>query len=301
MVDEVAPPADDKSKPGATEGEDKSKGIKPADSDSLLPDGDGTPDKSKDKPADEKKADDKKPADEKKPDAEQPKWYFADGTPGKGDAPIWFKADKYKTVEEQAKAYPDLEKRFGAFKGAPKDGKYAMPEKLPDGVVGEFDADHPIFQKFSAWAADKQFSQDSYGELLGLFAEYEASQVPTRAEILREIGDNGESRLLAVSQWAKANLSAEEFKDLRRVMEPSQTTASTLKLIESVIAKTRGAPADRGGGDTVPSNDTEDSIRAEQGAVNPKTNKRFYDENPEYRAMIEKKWERFYAAREKKA
>ena len=48
-------------------------------------------------------------------------WNLSEDTPGKGDAPEWFKADKYKTVADQAKAYKDLEGRFGSFTGAPEE------------------------------------------------------------------------------------------------------------------------------------------------------------------------------------
>lgn len=53
----------------------------------------------------------------------EPKFLFADGVEGTGETPEWFKSNKYKTVADQAKAYTELESRFGAFSGAPKDGK----------------------------------------------------------------------------------------------------------------------------------------------------------------------------------
>ena len=56
----------------------------------------------------------------------KPGYLFADGVVGEGDAPEWFKADKYKTVSDQAKAYVELESKFGGFKGAPKEGKYEV-------------------------------------------------------------------------------------------------------------------------------------------------------------------------------
>ena len=49
-------------------------------------------------------------------------YFLTEGIKGTGDTPEWFKADKYKSIADQAKAYTELEKRFGGFKGAPKDG-----------------------------------------------------------------------------------------------------------------------------------------------------------------------------------
>ena len=40
-------------------------------------------------------------------------WSYADGVEGQGDAPDWFKGDKYNTVADQAKAYKDLESSSG--------------------------------------------------------------------------------------------------------------------------------------------------------------------------------------------
>lgn len=286
MADEGKPPVDEKSTPGAPD--DKSKATPPADSGnkSLLPDDDsGAPPKDEGKKADPPKDEGKK----QDPPADPPKWFYADGTPGAGEMPVWLKADKYKTVEEQAKAYPELEKRFGAFKGAPKDGKYAPIAKLPEGIQGEFDAEHPLFQEFGTWALDNQFSQESYEAVLGMFAKYEAGRTPDRAEILRDMGDGAETRLAAVAQWAKANLTSEEHALLKSTLEPSEMTANVVKLVESLIAKTKAPAAARPGSDVVTGTDTLDSIQEEQGRINPATGKRFYDENPEYRAKIEKK------------
>jgi len=37
-------------------------------------------------------------------------YFLTDGIKGSGDSPEWYKADKYKSVAEQAKAYTELEK-----------------------------------------------------------------------------------------------------------------------------------------------------------------------------------------------
>ena len=68
-------------------------------------------------------------------------WSYADGVPGNGDAPEYFKSDKYKTLADQAKAYTDLEKKFGSFTGAPEE--YALNEDL------QANKDNPLFTKFA--------------------------------------------------------------------------------------------------------------------------------------------------------
>lgn len=258
-----AAPADDTAKAAAA-------------ADSLL-DGDG--------PAKVEPAKVDPPADVK------PTWFYADGTPGKGDPPAWYKADKYLTVEAQAQAYTELEKRFGAFTGAPKDGKYQKP-KVPEGLEGEFYTDHPIFDKFSKWALDHQVSQEGYDSVLGMLAEYEASRVPDKVEILKEIGEGAEARLTSIKQWANANLTADEYGLLKTALVPGEHTATVVKMVEKLIAKTR-VVAPKLGADVSVGRDTLDSIKEEHAKKGP-DGKRLYDTDMKYREMIENKYKAYY-------
>ncbi len=223
-----------------------------------------------------------------------PTWFYADGAPGKGEVPVWYKADKYKTVEAQAQAYTELEKRFGAFAGAPKDGKYEKPT-VPEGLEGEFYTDHPIFDKFSKWALDHQVSQDGYNSVLGMLAEYEAARVPDKVEILKEIGDDAEARLTSIKQWANANLTADEYGLLKSTLVPGEHTATVVKMVEKLIAKTR-VVAPKPGTDVSVGRDTLDSIKEEHARKGP-DGKRLYDTDMKYREMIENKYRTYYESR----
>jgi hypothetical protein len=156
--------------------------------------------------------------------------------PGKDAKPEWFKGEKYKSVEEQAKAYPELEKRLGSFTGAPADGKYEFT--MPEGITGEFDVEHPIYKGFTDWAAKNQLSGKGYNELLGMFAQYEASVAPDMGRIKSELGDNADARINSASAWAKANLGNEGFETFRAATAGANA-AAVFQVIESVIAKTR--------------------------------------------------------------
>ena len=54
-------------------------------------------------------------------------YFLSEGIKVVGDLPEWYKADKYKSIAEQAKAYTELEKKIGGFTGAPKEG-YSIAE-----------------------------------------------------------------------------------------------------------------------------------------------------------------------------
>jgi len=156
--------------------------------------------------------------------------------PGKGDMPAWYKADKYLSVEKQAEAYASLEKRFGAFTGAPKDGKYEV--KLPEGVGVELVADHPLLADFQKWATEHQLNNDGYNQLLGMLAQYEAAQIPDMNVIKGQLGENADQRIAAVVQWTKANLTPAEYQKLTSATT-GQNAADVVAVLESVIAKTK--------------------------------------------------------------
>jgi hypothetical protein len=171
------------------------------------------------------------------PAADEPKWFYSDSVPGKGEPPAWYKADKYKNLEAQAKAYSDLEPRFGAFVGAPKDGyKLELPADL--GVTGELEADSPLLKEFTTWAQSAQLSQQGFSHVLGMLAKYEASQQPDMGQIKTDIGERADERLSAVAQWGKANLDTETYEVLRTSMS-GVNAAVVFKAVEALVNKTR--------------------------------------------------------------
>ena len=56
-------------------------------------------------------------------------WHYAEGVPGQGDKQEFLK-DKYANITEQAKAYTELESRFGSFTGAPEAYEINLSEQL---------------------------------------------------------------------------------------------------------------------------------------------------------------------------
>ena len=79
-------------------------------------------------------------------------WNWHDDLPGTGDRPEWFRGDKYANVAEQAKAYTELEGKFGSFTGSPEE--YEIPEAqffakdidLPEGVDFNLNAEDPLLK-----------------------------------------------------------------------------------------------------------------------------------------------------------
>jgi len=155
---------------------------------------------------------------------------------GTGPIPDWYNATKYKSVDEQAKAQRELEKRFGAFTGAPKDGKYTF--KMPEGIEGEFDQEDPKFVAFNKWAVDNHLSQEGYQAILGMYAENLAALTPNFDDIKKSMGDKADERIAAAAQWAKANLDNAGYESFRAATSGSNA-AEVFAVVEAVINKTR--------------------------------------------------------------
>ncbi len=227
------------------------------------------------------------------------KWYLSEGVAGQGDAPAWFKADKYKSVFDQAQAYPELEKRFGAFTGSPKDGVYQI--NVPTDVPVEFDTSHNLFQELNKWASESQLSQVAYDGIISMFSRYEASVSPDMGEIKKELGDNADARLSSVAQWAKSNLPDELYTAFKNAQTQSNA-ADTFKVFEAIIGKTRQVAMPKPGEDVIGAVPTGlEEINALQMAVYPdgdNKGRRKYEIDSEYRKMVETKRFALFAAQQ---
>ena len=156
-------------------------------------------------------------------------YFLSDGIKGVGDQPEWYKADKYKSVAEQAKAYTELEKKFGGFTGAPKDG-YA----LYDGV----ESDDALWAELVEFGNSTNMSQSALNQAWELLTAQEQAieEVSVEAEMAK-LGDNAVERIKVVEQYMKNNLDADTYEELRYAVN----SAESVQLIEALIKST--APA----------------------------------------------------------
>ena len=154
--------------------------------------------------------------------AEEPTWWWDKSTPGTGDRPDWL-PKKYKSAEDTAKAFKELEKRLGS-----------APDKY-DWSKGKswVDEEYEPFQKMAEFAKSNHVPQvvldnmlESVGTYLDEFnTDYEAEK--------KELGDNAEERLNTVDNWAKANFSEETYNSLITNLR----TAGDVKAIEEMRSK----------------------------------------------------------------
>ena len=156
-------------------------------------------------------------------------YFLTEGIKGTGETPDWFKADKYKSIADQAKAYTELEKRFGGFKGAPKDG-YQPPEGI--------EPDDALFAELKTFAEETNMSQDAFDRAWGLLqAQSEAVEEVSLEAEMAKLGDNATGRIKHVEQFMKNNLEPETYERLRYAVN----SAEAVELVEALIKST--APA----------------------------------------------------------
>lgn len=164
--------------------------------------------------------------DNAEPTLQEGEYFLAEGIKGTGEAPEWYIADRYKSVAEQAKGYSELEKKFGGFRGSPKDGY-----KNPEGV----EADDVLLQEVLSFAQDTNMSQDAFERTWELMtAQEQAVEEVSKEMELQKLGDNVEQRLRNVEGFLKNNLDADTYAKAQDLV----TTAESVQLVEMLVKAT---------------------------------------------------------------
>ncbi len=135
-------------------------------------------------------------------------YLLADGVKGVGEAPEWFDSNRFKSVDQQAKSYLELEKKFGGFTGSPKDGY-----KLPEGV----DSEDALASEFINLAKELNMSQSGFDKGFELLAtQMSVNQEINQEAELAKLGDNASQRIQVLDNALKNKLGDkyEEVKDL---------------------------------------------------------------------------------------
>ena len=179
--------------------------------------------------------------EESAPEVEAPAWSYAEGVSGDGDAPEWFKSDKYKSVSEQAKAYTELESKFGSFTGAPDEYDFKVSDELSEKGIDIGD-DTPVMEEAKKFAKEAGMSQDGFTKMvelyaMGLLADSEALN-QAKIDEISSLGPKSQERLGNLEKWGKANLSEDQYLGFEGMIQ----TAGSVQALERLISMTRSAP-----------------------------------------------------------
>lgn len=235
-------------------------------------------------------------------------WNWAENVPGTGTRPPWLKADKYKTVDAQARAAVELETKLGPAAeliGAPKDDKgqpvaYALPELKDDkgNLAWEWDAEDPRIKAFQAEAAAMGLSQKAFDRIVTMFAKTEmeahgAAELEL-SEALQKLGNNVAARVAAVQQYVTAQVGQDGFAALDAALG---TNVEAFKAFEKLIALQANDARLAGTGGKPGVGFTRADIEAEQFKTydkGPLAGQRIYDHDKAHRAKVDGMWAQLF-------
>ena len=175
-------------------------------------------------------------------------WYYDENVAGTNEKPEWLQ-EKYKSVSEQAKAYGEIQKKLGAFKGAPDE--YAINIKEEGVKLSDND---PILKEFLTDAKENNVSQEYVDKLLNTYAKGLRYGKPDPKKELEALGPNAAQDLTSLSNWAGNTLSKDELSTFQKMM----TTAESVRVFQKIKSLTNKAPTQPGA--TMANQPTKESI-----------------------------------------
>ncbi len=216
-------------------------------------------------------------------------WYLSEGVKGEGEQPEYFNSSKYKTLSDQAKAYPELAKKLGAYTGSPEEYKLEVPEDLADSI--SIDTDSEPTKEFLSYAKENGITQEFMDKMMnyhtGALNEALGDLIPNREDEMALLGSEAAGRIKNVSDWGMANLSQDQFDAMRNVA----TSAQGVELIEALIGKTKNAAMPTNS--TPPPGMTPSALKEMRFAVNDK-GQRKTETDPDYKKEVDKAYKAYY-------
>lgn len=224
--------------------------------------------------------------DETQPQQEESTWNYAEGVPGIGEPPEYFKKDKYANITEQAKAYRELEKRFGSFTGAPEEYAVNIAEELTEKGI-EITKDDPLYEEAIKFAKESHMSQEGFDNMMNLYAMSKLSEIEQVNEFkqneLKSLGPRAQERINSLVTWGKANLPDELYEGF----EAMPINANAVKALEHIIQMTRSAPITPSNGQPASGAVSEEELRQMQFEKDQYGNRRLQTD-PAFRAKFRK-------------
>lgn len=141
------------------------------------------------------------------------------------ERPEWL-PEKFKTPEDMAKSYTELEKKLGAPKEeAPEEYALNLPEQYAD---MELDDDE-LVSGFLEVAKTEGMPQEAVDKMVAMYAEWagqiEAEEAQRQKTEVEALGKNAKARLQDLNDWGAANLSQEAYQTLAAKLDDAAGVA----------------------------------------------------------------------------
>lgn len=176
-------------------------------------------------------------SEEEKP--QESGWYWTDDVAGEGDKPE-FLLDKYGSISDQAKAYKELEQKFGGFTGAPEAYDFTSFEEK--GLT--FEEGNKQYDKFMEVAKANNMSQKCMNEILDVYGdEIKSKMPPSRDEIYASLGDSAEDIISKLATFGGNILTEEEMPILNEMLGSADKINVMNKIRKAIRQESIQAPA----------------------------------------------------------
>ena len=203
------------------------------------------------------------------PPKEERDFVVAEDLETKVDRPEWL-PEKYKTGEDLAKAYKELESKLGtreddmrqkfidelneeAYKDRPET---ANDYKIPESIDEKAALDDEVFQWWAKHSYENGFSQQEFEDGINMVMKTINANMPDLDAEMEKLGDNAEARIEAVALFTKQFFPEEHMESIEILAE----TANGIKTLEFLIEKMK-SPSVNNESDPV-DQITEDSLKA---------------------------------------
>lgn len=163
-----------------------------------------------------------------------PAWYVTEELPGQGNKPEYL-LEKFTNLGEQAKAFVELEKRMGGFKGAPKDG-YNL-EVISDRLQAELPSDAPLVQSLMETAKSLNMSQEGFEKFMESIVTVQKSFQVDPQEELRKLGPDAEQQISVLKQWAENNFGPDDVAVIQDMLNGPAEQIRVLQKMRTLSPK----------------------------------------------------------------
>lgn len=165
-------------------------------------------------------------------------WEWGEGLKGDGKKPDWIRKE-FKSVQEQAKAYNALVKKFGDFHGAPENYNFSSVENSEFHVHAEAQNS----KEFTKIAKDMGLSQDGFNKILGFFNKQVAptfkgkgaAPIDSAAEIAK-LGEGGREKVQILNTWLM-NEHPESYGTFKKMMRTADDIKAFFQLRNATTTK----------------------------------------------------------------
>jgi hypothetical protein len=184
-------------------------------------------------------------------------------------------------VANMIKSGYNLEKKLGAFTGAPE--SYEIP--TPDYLEGDINTDDPYLQEFMTLAKDSNMSQDSFQKFMDVHLRASIAPPVDLSEMQKEIGPEFNAMRSNMAGFFKNRLDDDSFKALNGLINSPES----FKALYNVYKASKPTKVDDAVRDNFNQAELESQMNAEYLAEDHNGNPKMRD--PIYAKSWRERWE----------